>query len=95
MKLLIKLKTGMLMLFALGAFSKTYAGIDNVVMEGMVISYDKKTVTISQKGKKIKVPRSSIPKHIKLKTGKMIEVPVSNKKLMKKIKHARIAGEGG
>ena len=55
-------------------------------MEGMVISYDKKTVTISQRGKKIKVPRNSIPKHIKLKTGKMIEVPVDSEKLMNKIK---------
>ena len=65
------------------------AGIDNAVMEGMIISYDKKSVTISQKGRKIKVSRKSIPKHIKLKTGKMIEVPIDSEKLMKEIRKVK------
>ena len=43
-----------------------------VRVQGVVVSYDKKTVTLKQKTGKIKVPRESIPKKFKLKTGKQV-----------------------
>ena len=69
---------------ALFPFS-VWGAIDNVVMEGMIISYDKKTVTLSQKGRKFKIPRKSISQDIKLKTGKIVQIKVDSEKLMNKI----------
>ena len=43
-----------------------------VKIQGIVVSYDKDTVTLKQKNVKIKVPRESIPKKFKLNTGKRV-----------------------
>lgn len=41
-------------------------------LQGVVVSYDQNTVTLKQKNGKIKLPRDSIPKKFKLKTGKKV-----------------------
>lgn len=43
-----------------------------VRVQGIIVSYDKKTVTLKQKTGKIKVPREAIPKKFNLKTGKHV-----------------------
>ena len=48
--------------------------IGPVKVEGTVVKYDKKTVTLrNNKGNKIKVSRRSVPKKFKLKTGAKVQ----------------------
>ncbi len=62
-----------------------WGAVENVFIEGMIISYDKKTVTLLQRGRKIKVPRQSISRNIKLKTGKIVQAKIDSEKLMNDI----------
>ena len=55
-------------------------------IKGTIVSYDKNTVTLSQKGKKIKVPKKSIPPHFKIKGGNEVYSLVSAKEVLKKLK---------
>ena len=66
-----------------------FAGVSNVTLEGIVVKYDKNTVTLSQKGKHIKVSREAIPKHFKLKTGKKVYAVFNSQEIMKKIRKSR------
>ncbi len=43
-----------------------------VKVKGVVVSYNKKTVVLKSAGKQVRVPRSSIPKRFKLRTGKKV-----------------------
>ena len=60
-----------------------------VKMEGIIISYDKKTVTLSQKGKRIKVPRGTIPKHFKIKSGNQVYAEFNEQKLLNQLKKSQ------
>ncbi len=74
------------MLFSL----TSHGAIENAVIEGIVVSYDKKTVTLLQsQGQRVKVPRKSIPKNIKLKTGIKVEAVLDSEKLMKQIREIK------
>ncbi len=55
-------------------------------IKGTIVSYDKNTVTLSQKGKKVKVSRKSIPPHFKIKGGNEVYSLVSAKEVIKKLK---------
>jgi len=55
-------------------------------VQGVVVSYDKDTVTLKQKNGKIKVPRESIPKKFNLKTGKRVYVLLKQEDLKKALK---------
>ena len=43
-----------------------------VKVEGVVVKYDKKKVVLKAGGRQVAVPRSSIPKRFKLRTGKKV-----------------------
>lgn len=62
--------------------------VTKVTVEGVIVAYDKKTVTLSQDGKKIKVPKSSIPHYFKIRSGNKVYAELEPKKIMKKIKKA-------
>ena len=55
-------------------------------LQGVVVSYDKKTVTLKQKKEKIKVPRESIPDKFKLRTGKRVYALLKPEDLKKALK---------
>ena len=55
---------------------------------GVIVKYDKKTVTLSQNGKKIKVPRKSIPDYFKIRGGNKVYAILNAKTLLKKMKVA-------
>ena len=60
-----------------------FAAISKLTVQGVVVSYNKNKVVLAQdNGKKVKVPRSSIPKFYKLKTGKRVHATLDSKKLL-------------
>ena len=73
-------------------FQYTYAGImGNTEITGRVLSYNEKTVTLSQYGnKKITVPRSSIKKDFKkFKTGLLVTSVFTTEEIMNKIQEQK------
>ena len=72
-----------LLLFSFLAFS----AISDLRVEGIVVKYDKKTVTLAQEnGEKVKVSRLDVPKYYTLKTGEKIHAIIDNKKLLDQLK---------
>ena len=65
-----------------------FAGLSqNMTITGTIIRFDKKTVTLSQKGgRHTVVPRKSIPKYFKIKKGHKVSSIVSSKKILASIK---------
>ena len=66
-------------------FQHSYAGIiGDVKVTGKLVSYNKKTATLSlQNGKKkLKVPRKSIQSNKKLKTGQMVTASFEASEIM-------------
>ena len=59
--------------------------IGPVKVEGIIVSYDKKTVTLSQGGEKTKVPRKAIPSHFKIQSGNQVYALFDGKDVMKKL----------
>ncbi len=61
-------------LFALFLMSSNvYATVTSEVSTGgQIKSFDEKTVTLESRGYTFKVPRASIPKHYKIKTGEWV-----------------------
>ncbi len=59
-----------------------------VTTEGVIVDYNKKTVTLSQDGKKITVPRKSIPHHFKIKKGTKVYAELNAEEEIKKIQKA-------
>ena len=59
--------------------------IGPVKVEGIIVSYDKKTVTISQGGERTQVPRKAIPSHFKIKSGNQVYALFDGKDVMKKL----------
>ena len=66
-----------------------------VKIKGVVVSYNKKTVVLKSMGRQVRVPRSSIPKRFKLRTGKrvyaLLEVEPLQSKMRKEAKPAKPA----
>ena len=59
-----------------------------VTVEGVIVDYNKKTVTLSQDGKKITVPRKSIPHYFKIKKGSKVYAELNAEEEIKKIQKA-------
>ena len=59
--------------------------ISPVRVEGIIVSYDKKTVTLSQGGEKTQVPRKTIPSHFKIKSGNQVYALFDGEDVMKKL----------
>ena len=60
--------------------------IGKVKIEGTVVKYDQKTVTLeNEKGKRIKVSRQAIPKGVKLRTGARVHARFSQKAIAKQL----------
>ena len=55
-------------------------------IEGVIVKYDKKTVTLIQNGKKIKLLKKRIPKRFKIKTGNKVYAILNGKKILEKAK---------
>ena len=67
----------------------TFAAVHGTAkIKGVITSYDKNTVTLSQNGKKVKVHKKSIPPHFKIKGGNEVYALVSAKEVIEKIKKA-------
>lgn len=77
-----------LVITALFAFSHSmYSAISgSAKVKGIIVAYDKDTVTLSQKGKKVKVPRKFIPSHFKIKGGNEVYALFSVDEMVKKLK---------
>ena len=58
----------------------------DVLVKGIIVKFDKRFVTFSRRGEKIKVPRSKIPKHIKIKIGEEAMAVFSGKEIMEAMK---------
>ena len=72
-----------------------FSAVSDLTAEGIVVSYDKKKVVLAQdNGKRIRVNRSSIPKHYKLKTGARVQAILDSKKLLKIIKEQEETKKG-
>ena len=60
--------------------------VGKVKIEGTVVKYDKKTVTLkNDKGKKIKVRRQAIPSHFKLRSGVKVHALLSPNIITKRL----------
>ena len=53
---------------------------------GVIIKYDKKTVTLSQNGQEIEVSRKSIPDYFKIRGGNKVYAVLNAETLLKKMK---------
>ena len=58
-------------------------------VEGIIVSYNKHTVTLSQKGKRVKVPKKAIPSFFKIKTGNKVYAVFDSQEVMAKLKAAQ------
>ena len=76
-----------IMIFLSQPVSAAFLG--HVIVEGIVLGYNSKTVTLSQQGKETKVPRKSIPKHFKIEVGKKVQAIFKGEEVMKKLKKLR------
>ena len=87
MKLLITLTIGGVILCMTPAF----AGLSqDATVTGTIIKFDKKTVTLSQRGGlRTVVSRKSIPKHFKIKTGNRVSAVLSSDRIIAAIKEAK------
>ena len=72
----------MSLIFPIYVFSGVYG---KAKVEGVVVSYNKDIVVLSQNGKTFKVPKKNIPSHLKLKTGKAVYALFDSQKMMKKL----------
>ena len=73
------------LIFSQYVFSDVFS---NPRVEGIIVSYDKNTVTLSQRGKKIKVPKKSIPGFFKIRSGNKVYAIIDRKKFKKKPRRA-------
>ena len=82
------MKNSLLIIVLLSLFPFTFisSAVTRVTVEGVIVSYNKKTVTLSQNGKKIKVPRKLIPYYFKIQTGNTVYAELDPEKAMKVLK---------
>ena len=59
---------------------------ETAIIEGVIVKYDKKTVTVIQNGKKFKLLKKHIPKRFKIKTGNKVYAVLNGKKIIGKTK---------
>lgn len=80
---MIKSVFSFLILFPFFSFSAVGSTVE---VFGKIINYDEKTVTISQEDqagrKNVTVPKDSIPKHFKMKTGQCVYSILDRKEFM-------------
>ncbi len=89
MKYFLDRKKTVLLCFGFLFFGYTvgsWAKLSDLTLEGVIVAYDKKTVTLSHRGKRVKVSRKAIPKGIKLKTGKLVKARMSSKAFIKRLR---------
>ncbi len=75
-----------IIMLSYSVFSFISSAVTRVTVEGVIVAYDKKTVTLSQNGKKIKVPKKSIPHYFTIRSGNKVYAELDPKKTVKKIK---------
>ena len=81
------MKTILLLFFIVVSYSSYGIIIGPVKIEGTVVKYDKKTVTLkNDKGKKIKVSRRAIPKQFKLRSGAKVHALLNPKVITNQLK---------
>ena len=75
-------KTGKLLLIMTAAVfcSPVFSVIARAEVTGIIVHFDKESVTLSQRGKQFKIPRKSIPQHIRIRSGKRITVEIDSYK---------------
>lgn len=66
--------------FAMAAIGK------EATVHGVITKFDAKTVTLSQRGKPVKVPRAAIPKHFKIRPGNEVFAVIDTKAMKAKFK---------
>ena len=74
-----------IILFSFLALPLFSSAVSRVTVEGVIVAYDKKTVTLSQNGKKVKVSRKSIPDYFKIRSGNKVYAELNPKKAVKKL----------
>ena len=57
------------------------------------MAYDKKTVTLFHRGKRVKVSRKAIPQGIKLETGKLVKARMNSKAFIKRLRAQELGRE--
>lgn len=73
-------------LFVFLSFSGHGMIVGDVKIEGTVIKYNKKTVTLkTSQGKRIKIPRRAVPRKFKLKTGAEVHAFLSPKVIIRRL----------
>ena len=81
------------LMLSLGSFYGHAFIVGPVKVTGVVVKYNKKTVILKSGGQKVRVPRKSIPKKFKLKTGKtvyaLLEVEPLQSQMRKEAKQMR------
>lgn len=81
------MKTIFIIVFSFSMLPLTIGAVTRVTVEGVIVAYDKETVTLSQKsGKKIKVPRKSIPHYFKIQGGNKVYVEYDPKAVLKELR---------
>ena len=69
--------------FIFSFHSFLFSAVSDLTVEGVVVSYDKKSVVLAQdNGNRVRVSRSSISKYYKLTTGARVQAILSSKKLV-------------
>ena len=79
-----------IIIFILSLFFTPFSSIakTKAKIAGVIVKYNKKTVTLSQNGKKIKVPRKFIPDYFKIRGGNKVYAVLNAETLLKKMKVA-------
>ena len=82
-------KTFIIMLFGFLPLPVFSAIVGSAKVEGIIISYNKTTVTLSQKGRRTTVPRTAIPAFFKIKTGNQVYALFDGKEIREALKKAQ------
>ena len=78
------MKNVFLILLLFFCMTASSAVSETAIVEGTIVKYDKKTVTLLKAGGvKVKVPRKAIPKRFKLQTGRRVYAILNGQKLWK------------
>ena len=83
------MKTALILSILLFTHTSFAAVSETATIKGVIVKYDKKTVTLLQNGKKIKVPRKSIPSYFKIRGGNKVYAVVNAAMILKKMKQQK------
>ena len=81
--------TFVVVIFAFFSVFCLSAILGSAKVEGIIVSYSKHTVILSQKGKKVKVPRKAIPSFFKIKTGNRVYAVFDGQTVMTNLKNSK------